>query len=312
MGNMPTIAELVALWLEGKGGDHGAPTGKPVCPRWQRTRVSLARHLVAAVGNRTIETFGVSDIWRVQAYGRDRGLSAETVNKVTHHLLPAMLRDLEAAGVVAPKTKVRTMAGAEKLRADGESVCVALTLEERDRVLRAFAGHWAGPLVYFLFFTGLRVGEACGLRQRDVDWHRRTCRVMRSRCCDELSPTKSRRSQRVLQLPRAAVAAIATLRRDDDPEAFIFRGAHGRPLNTDSFRLRTWGPTLRRNGCRPIRIHDTRHTFATLCLEAGVPVAKVAAYLGDKISTVEARYAHVIAVDDWDRAVSAPELRAVR
>lgn len=300
-----TVAEMVRAWSEGEVGDR-------VSPHWQRTRRSLSKHLVAVVGDVDAATVGLREIWKIQAFARTRGLSAETTNKITHHVLPAMLRDFEAAGLLPEGTRDRAMKGARKLRAEGVAICTALTLEARDQLLRAFRGHWASPLVHFLFYSGVRIGEACGLRQGDIDWSRRLCRISRSRRCEEVSATKSRRSQRVLVLPRAAIAAIARLRCDDDPYAYLFTGARGRPLNADSFRHRTWKPRLRRAGVRPIRIHDTRHTFATLALEAGMPVAKVAAYLGDRISTTEERYAHVVAVDDWDRAISPPGLRAAK
>ncbi len=302
------IREAVAVWLA-----EGGPAA-PVSPHWRRTRASLAVHLVAAVGERPCCELNAADIWAVQRHCRElRGLSAETTNKVTHHLLPAMLRDLEAGGLLPAGTRQGAMAGAKKLRAESTSSGVALSIEDRDRVLRAFRGHWAAALVHFLFFTGLRIGEACGLRQRDIDWARRLARVHRSRRRDEVSATKSRRSQRTISLPHPAVAAIARLRQDDQPDGYLFRGARGAPLDADVFRRRVWGPRLARGGCRPIRIHDTRHTFATLALEAGVPAAKVAAYLGDKVSTLEERYSHVLAMDDWDAAVSAPpRMRAVR
>lgn len=300
-----TISELLEIWLAPPAAG-ARPLGRPVSPHWHRTRRGLAKHLAAAIGETDVDELGPPAIWAVQRYCMARGLSAETTNKTTHHLLPAMLRDLEEAGLLAPGTRDRAMSRAAKLRAQGERVCQALTIEERDAVLRAFRRHWALPLVSFLFFTGVRIGEAAGLRQRDIDWSRQTVRVMRSRRGEEISATKSRRSQRVLKVPHAAIAALVGLRDDQHPEGWVFRGANGGPLNVDSFRCRTWAPMLKRNRIRPIRIHDARHTFVTIALELGKQAAEVAAFVGDKQSTVEERYSHVRIGDGWDAAVSAP------
>jgi integrase len=301
------IRGAVSEWLRPADGQRRSCA--PVSPHWTRTRASLAKHLVAAIGERELDELGPADVWTVQDHCRGAGLSAETANKCTHHLLPAMLRDLELAGIVAEGTKARVMRGCRKLRAEGVSSGVALSCDERDRLLGVYRGHWAAALVAFLFVTGVRVGEAAGIRQSDVDWHRQTVRIVRSRRGEELSATKSRRSQRTLKLPRAAVAAIQSLRRDDDPEAFVFRGPEGAALDVDNFRRRTWGKMVKRARIRAIRIHDTRHTFATLALEAGIPAAEVAKYLGDKVQTLEARYNHVVGLADWDHAIAAPTLR---
>lgn len=44
---------------------------------------------------------------------------------------------------------------------------------------------------------------------------------------------------------------------------------------------------------KPIRLHDTRHTHATLLLEGGEAIDYVADRLGDRLDTVAKVYAHV-------------------
>ncbi len=319
---MPTVAALAAGWLAGGPVEEAGAvtwpvgrhmtTGRSVSPHWRRTRRSLARHLSDALGDADVDELGPADLWIIQSLCEDRGLSAETTNKITHHLLPALLRDAEAAGLIAAGTRERVMHGARKVAANPEPVGQALSLEDRDAVLAACRGRWYAPLVAFLFFTGVRIGEACAIRQRDIDWHRRTVRIGHSRRLREVSGGKNRGARRVLPLASAALAAISRLRNDDAPDEYLFRSPDGHPLNADNFRARQWPKIIARSGVRAFRIHDTRHTFATLALEAGVPLAKVAAYLGDRLHTVESRYSHVIPTHDWDSAVSAPTLRRAK
>jgi Phage integrase family len=238
-----TVAELSALWLSGKlgpedeSGDQARPIGTPVSPHWQRTRVSLVKHLVERIGSVTVDTLTVRDVWALQAYGNERGLAPATVNKITHHVLGPMLNRCEEAGIIAEGTRARVFKGAKQLRSDAEQIGQALTIEERDLVLEAFRGHWASPMVRFMFFTGVRIGEVCGLRQRDIDWARHLLRVQRSRRGKEVhTGGKNLHSHRTIRIPRAALAAIGALRNDDDPEGFVFRSAEGAPLNADNFR----------------------------------------------------------------------------
>jgi integrase len=293
-----TISDLVSAWVRGEFGE-------PVSPGWARTRRYYSVHMIRALGGLRPADLRQHDLWRAQDYGKSVGLAPATINRIFHDAFRAMLRDAERTDLIPRGVREQSFEGVKKLRENGEA-WTSLTVEERDSVILAFADHWAYPLVAFLFFTGVRVGEAAGVRQRDIDWQRRTVRIARSRHKEELSPCKTKRSQRALALPHAALAAISGLRKDDAPESYLFRSSWGADFNQDAFRYRDWLPTLVKAGLPVIRIHDTRHTFATLALEAGIPIAKVAAYLGDRIQTVEARYAHVIAIDDWDRAVSAP------
>ena len=54
-------------------------------------------------------------------------------------------------------------------------------------------------------------------------------------------------------------------------------------------------PTVRRSGLRSIRLHDTRHTAATLALRAGIPTEVVSRWLGhSSVSITQDLYQHEI------------------
>jgi integrase len=52
------------------------------------------------------------------------------------------------------------------------------------------------------------------------------------------------------------------------------------PLDPRNFRSRVWHPALHRAGLRAIRIHDARHTHASLLIAAGADVVAVSRRLG--------------------------------
>ena len=303
----PTVREMAEAWaaLESAG------RCKPVSPHWRRTRAGLLVHLLAAIGDVPASQLRPRHVFEIQAYGAAQGLSAETTNKISHNVLGGMLTALELDEQLPFGARDRVLRRVPKLRRERASSGRALTDEERDRVLKAFRGHWAGPLVHFLLLTGVRIGEACGLRQGDIDWGRRVCRIQRSRRGNEISATKSLNSQRTFILPHAAVAAIAPLRRDD-PNAFLFLGKRGYPINADSFRNRTWGPKIKRIGLEGFRIHDCRHTLATALFEDGEAPARIAKLLGNSVSVAERLYNHVEIGDRVAARVATPGLKAVR
>lgn len=304
------VWELVAWWL----GDGAALVGAPVRKAWQAKRGCYARHLAAAAGDVAIAAFAKSDFWHVQRYAIGRGLSTSTTNKITHNVFSAMLRDGEGAGFLSEGTRDRVMRrAADKLRDEGERDTKSLSLVDRDRVIESFRGHWSETLVSFLFYTGMRIGEVAGLRQRDVDWYRRTIRIQRSRYRGEVTPAKTRGSQRTIKLPRAGMALLASLRNDETPDDFLFRSRSGVPLHQDRFREKVWHPKMKELRLGGFQIHGCRHTFITLSLEAGISIGKVAAYVGASQRMIESTYSHIDPLDDWDRAIRAPvALRAVK
>jgi integrase len=73
----------------------------------------------------------------------------------------------------------------------------------------------------------------------------------------------------------------------------VFANEVGRPLECQNMLRRAFKPLLDQAGLPTIRFHELRHTFATLSLEAGVPVKQVSAMLGHaSIAITLDLYAH--------------------
>lgn len=160
----------------------------------------------------------------------------------------------------------------------------------------------AFPAWHTLAFTGMRRGELLGLRWRDVDLTAGTVSVRRSltpvrikgqgvKLIEGLTKGKVSRvvdidpgTVSVLKAHRQARGALALpLIRDD---ARVFANEEGEPLQPDKFTVR-FAESVRRcskdlgaDALPPIRLHDLRHTHATLLLKAGVNVKVVSERLG--------------------------------
>ena len=69
----------------------------------------------------------------------------------------------------------------------------------------------------------------------------------------------------------------------------------GKPLNDAWLRDRVWRPLLDRAGVRHVRVHDARHTYASLMLRRGVPVVYVSKQLGhSSIAVTVDLYGHFV------------------
>ena len=68
-----------------------------------------------------------------------------------------------------------------------------------------------------------------------------------------------------------------------------------KPLNDSWFRDRVWRPLLEQAEVRHIRVHDARHTYASLRLRRGVPIAYVSRQLGhSSIKVTVDLYGHFV------------------
>lgn len=179
-----------------------------------------------------------------------------------------------------------------------------LTEPEAARLLQAMPDHWR-PLIALLIGTGLRWGEATGLKAKNVDLFSRRVTVVEQ--LQELADTaelvweqpKSRMSRRTVPLPAYAVDALVPLVAGRGRDHVIFTAVQGGYVRYRVF-WRTWQRTVKAAGLDGLRIHDLRHTHAAWLISAGVPLTAVQRRLGHaSISVTSDRYGHLMpAVDD--------------
>lgn len=187
--------------------------------------------------------------------------------------------------------------------------------------LRSFldrtAGDRYGYAFAFLATTGCRRGEMLGLRWSDVDLDAGSASIRQQviplpkangvgREARIVSGTKGG-DARVIQLDRHTVDALRSWRKVQASErlllgegfqdnGLIFPTPDGRPQHPEAFSKtfdrRVRQPTF--SDLPTIRLHDLRHTWATLALEAGVDVAVVSKRLGHSSPIVTwGTYQHV-------------------
>ena len=175
-----------------------------------------------------------------------------------------------------------------------------------------------GALVYLLAYGGLRWGEAAALRRKRCDLVRCRIEVAESLADVEgqlyFGATKNHRS-RMVAIPRFLRDRLAThLARHvpDDPEALVFTSPNGAPLRNSNFRRQVWYQAVEETGLpEDLRIHDLRHTCASLLASAGANPKAVQVHLEhSSIAVTMDRYTHLFPSDVDDLVRRLDDIRA--
>jgi integrase len=213
--------------------------------------------------------------------------------------------------------------------ADGPRVperpMVSISPTDAADILVAVAGTPLEALVALTLFTGLRQGEALGLRWSDVDLDANTVRVrmalrrLRGVPGDatrlELAEPKTARSRRTVDFPPVVAEALRAHRVGQLRRRIAAGAAWREPIPDLVFTRATGGPldgpgvthglqvALEAAGLPRRRFHDLRHACATLLLASGTDIAVVRDILGHSTIALTANtYAAVLPALQRDAA----------
>lgn len=166
-----------------------------------------------------------------------------------------------------------------------------LNREELSLLLDTFRTHYPRhyPLALTLARTGMRLGEALALQWGDMDFQGRFIMIQRNFARRQIGTPKSGKMRKVdmsNQLTQALIdlrhqRKVETLKKGwGDPPEWIFINESGGYLDPSHWRRRVFDKALEKAGLRRIRIHDLRHTYASLLIQAGESMTYVRDQLG--------------------------------
>jgi integrase len=287
-------------------------------------RSVLNRHVLPVIGNKQLKSIRPSDIQRIYVRMAESGLSGVTRLHV-HRTLSKALADAVRAGKLAENPAAR-----DRMRAPKATRRTIRQPEpdEVNRLIEAAQGTRIEALVPLLAFTGLRVGEALGLRWSDLDLtgerHRVAARedgksrfvpvptlevnqTRKQRESKDYGEPKTERSQRKV----AIAPALVTILREHRARQLAFNLEHGFvPAHDLVFTevsregvvgmthdnvSNAWKTVRVKANVPNARLHDLRHFAATTLIDAGVPLTNVSEILGhSQTSTTANVYAHAI------------------
>ena len=154
---------------------------------------------------------------------------------------------------------------------------------------------------------GLRRGELVGLRWDDIDFKYSTITIKNNRVNGRHGVTekdpKTESGKRTLIIGADVMDALRQIKGWYDkcnkeptfcPEGYVLFKDDGSPYAPDSV-TQLWTRFVERNNLKKLRLHDLRHTHATLLVAGGVDAKTVQHRLGHSdVSTTLNRYVHVL------------------
>jgi integrase len=166
----------------------------------------------------------------------------------------------------------------------------------------------AGLVVETLAYVGLRWGELVALRRSRVDVLRRRIEV--AEAATEIGgglswgPPKSH-EPRMVMMPSMLLDKLAAHLGSVASDGLVFTAQRGGPLRSSAWRRTVWTPALNQAGIDDLRIHDLRHTAASLMISSGASIKAVQRQLGHASATMTLDlYGHLYD-DDLDALADA-------
>lgn len=310
----------------------------------------LARDWLAAVARRRVEPENerrhvehLRPIWALGESALTMGRVEEVLGKLLGALAPPTVNKVRSTG----KLIIRWAQGngewvganpfelVRRLR-EPKRIYETVTLEEIRKVLPCIRAD-RRSLATTMLLTGLRPGEALGLKKCDVDLEHRFLHIRRSHGRAQTKTGK----ERVVPIPEEAVSALRDAMAEFPLSEYVFPKPDGSRQRADTKLSRMLRCALkaaglvvgyrvicRRKGCgfreelpareperecpkcgfrlweepipRPLRFYDLRHCAATLHRKAGADPMVVSEMLGHSLGLTEGTYTHLD--DDYRRA----------
>ena len=291
------------------------PQDAPSLESWSKEYLGFSVHLKpktrigyeSLLKTRIVPTFGAIPLDAIEGLAIRRwiaemhaaGLSPSRIQQ-SYRLLSQMLTSAIDCGLLVrnPCARVRIPRGVRT-----EMSC--LTADELERLANAVPAHYR-PLIHVLAYGGLRWGEATALRRHRCDLSANRLIVAESLADVNgrvvFGETKTHRVRKT-RIPGFLVDELCTHLETigATPEALLFTAPKGGPLSIANFRQRVWWPALTAAGLpHSTRIHDLRHTCASLLIRQGVHPKAIQHHLGhSSINITMDRYGHLLP-DQYD------------
>lgn len=322
LGSVPTAGSrwTVAKWLDHWLENIARPSLRYTS--YDAYRIAVGRHLVPNLGKHRLDRLQPEHLERLYQKMMLGGAKPATAHQV-HRTARTALGEAVRRGYVSQN--VAALAKAPRVEVEAVQ---PYSLDDVRKILDTAVAMPNGTRWAIALALGLRQGEVLGLRWPDVDLESgmlaiRSTRLRplyghgcakpcgrpagrcpeRTRLNEDTGPTKSNAGRRVIGLPDSLVVLLRSHRVQQDLDRerarqlwvdgeWVFTTKTGHPLNPNS-DYHAWKALVRKAGVREARLHDARHTAATVLLVLAVPERTVMEIMGWSTTAMAARYQHV-------------------
>jgi integrase len=169
------------------------------------------------------------------------------------------------------------------------------TKDEVRAILAAFKTHLQykhyADFVEFMFLTGVRTAEAIGLRWQHISEDFASVWIGESLSRGVRKSTKTNKARYIPLNDKLKTLLKARVPENYQPDDLVFPSPDGLPIDDHNFRNRAWLKILEQAGVEYRKPYNTRHTFVSMCLEAGMNPVVVASITGHDVQTLYRNYA---------------------
>ena len=241
-------------------------------------------------GNRAINEIKAADIRKWQNELLKKGYS-ETYLKTINNQLSAIFNYAE---------RYYDLQGSpcKKTGSIGKSRAEEMDFWTKEEYLQFLEGVRDKPVSYMafqlLYWTGARIGELMALTYNDINWEQKTISISKSyqriKGRDVITTPKTAKSNRIITLPDFLVEELREYTSKlygIMPDARMFQ-------ITKSYLTAEMLRGVKKTGVKKIRLHDLRHSHASLLVEMNFSIKEIADRLGhEKVETTLNTYSHL-------------------
>jgi integrase len=279
----------------------------------------LTNHILPLLGHLRLSEIKRYMVIDLIAELRRKNLSRNTI-RLVYATLRMILNNAVDDELISSNPAVKVGRFVKGKPQAGESI-QALTREELNLFLSTIREKFPSYYPLFLTFarTGLRPGEGLGLQWQDINLTDRFINVRRTVGRYGIEAPKNGKSRRVDMSKQVASVLIENLQAASieaskrgwkEPSPWVFCNSYGTPLDPNNLRRRVFYKAIEAARLKRFRIHDLRHTFATLLIQNGESLVYLKDQLGHhSIQITVDIYGHLIcgtnkqAVDRLDELV---------
>ena len=277
------LSEFMEVYFEDKQNELKERTMK-------NKRYMMEQHIIPYFGNKMMSEISASQIIQWQNEMQTKGFSESYLRMIQNQLTSlfthaSRIYDLHTN----PCKKVKRMGNSDSRSLD------FWTTEEYQQFIQTIEPGTRYYLIFeILFWTGCRIGELLALTPADIDFEKRTISITKSYQRlgkqDVITPPKTRKSKRIITIPEFLIADLqdylSSLYEVKDTDRLL-------PV-TKYYLEHEMKRGIKVSGVKKIRVHDLRHSHASLLVEMGFSPLEIADRLGhEKIETTLNTYSHL-------------------